>query len=261
MEHENRRDRRDGRGANPGAGIQSACRAGNASDDAADARPWSADPTFFPAATAHSSAIATSVSVDALSRVVGSYVDPKVKHSSSNDSAAERELAAATADTAEVETLAINAPSAGTHSEYPTADKYAGRVGSGREKAVGVSDEGGDKGSGGAMRLGVVQAVMGAAQEVAQRSAVPGVSEAATLVVVLVKLASDTMNNPAAVESRERWCRSILLMLERAAEVLGKVSRAESILSCFCSLRRFMVGHPSGFCQIVLYIPRPTLSS
>lgn len=71
--------------------------------------------------------------------------------------------------------------------------------------------------------VNMIQAVMDAAETLAEHSIVPGISEAAALVGVLVRLATDHRSNPVSVEKRVRWCRSIVAMLERAAELLGKV--------------------------------------
>lgn len=50
----------------------------------------------------------------------------------------------------------------------------------------------------------------------------PGVSEAAGLVVILINLATDNRGNAAATDQTMKRCRSIIIMLNRAAEVLGK---------------------------------------
>lgn len=71
--------------------------------------------------------------------------------------------------------------------------------------------------------VGVIQAVLQSAEQIAHNSAIPGVGEAATLVSVLVRLVDDNEGNPGAGEWRVRWCRSILVMLQRAEILLGKV--------------------------------------
>lgn len=78
--------------------------------------------------------------------------------------------------------------------------------------------------SGGGGSVSMARAVLEAAETLAQNcSSVPGVAEAATLVTVLVNLATDHRSNAGAAATRLRRCRSILTMLERAAKVLGKV--------------------------------------
>ncbi|CAM9446055.1 unnamed protein product, partial [Hapterophycus canaliculatus] len=64
-------------------------------------------------------------------------------------------------------------------------------------------------------------AVVAAAQELAQHCQIPGVSEAATVVSILVKLVTDSQD-AARDDARLKRCRSIVMMLERAAKVLGK---------------------------------------
>lgn len=50
----------------------------------------------------------------------------------------------------------------------------------------------------------------------------PGVSEVAGLVVILINLVSDSRGNAAANEQTIKRSRSIIIMLNRAAEVLGR---------------------------------------
>lgn len=88
------------------------------------------------------------------------------------------------------------------------------------DAAIGGSDSPRRSSAGG---IGVARAVMEAAQELAQKSQIPGVCDAATLLAVLVNLVTDNMGNIEGVEWRIKRCRSILIMLERAARVLGKV--------------------------------------
>lgn len=64
---------------------------------------------------------------------------------------------------------------------------------------------------------------MEAAWELAQVSQIPGVCEATTLLAMLVTLVTDNMGSIEGAEWRVKRCRSILIMLERAARVLGKV--------------------------------------
>lgn len=71
--------------------------------------------------------------------------------------------------------------------------------------------------------LDVVEAVVGAAHALAGQSTIPGVSEAANLVSILVRLVTDHQDVTREIESRVKRCRSIIFMLERAGKVLGKV--------------------------------------
>lgn len=84
-----------------------------------------------------------------------------------------------------------------------------------------------DGGGGGAKDGGVnvAQAVMNTAQALAQRSMIPGVSEAAGLAAVLAQLAVDNKSNPDDLYRRLRWCTSLLDLLDGAQKVLGKVSQ------------------------------------
>lgn len=54
------------------------------------------------------------------------------------------------------------------------------------------------------------------------RSQMPGVSEVAGLVVVLINLVSDSRGNAAANDQTVKRSRSIIIMLHRAADVLGR---------------------------------------
>ncbi|CAM9474613.1 unnamed protein product [Laminaria digitata] len=69
--------------------------------------------------------------------------------------------------------------------------------------------------------VGIGQAVMVAAQELAQSCQIPGVSEAATLVSILVNLVSDSRDHNSGGDARLRQCRSIVMLLHRAAKVSG----------------------------------------
>ena len=81
---------------------------------------------------------------------------------------------------------------------------------------------GGRKTSDGGVSYG--QAVLAAAQELAQHCQIPGVSEAATVVSILARLVSDSRDYAGRGDAGIKRCRSIVMMLERAAQVLGKVS-------------------------------------
>lgn len=77
----------------------------------------------------------------------------------------------------------------------------------------------------------VVEAVVEAAHVLAGHSAIPGVSEAAKLVSILVKMVTDHRDGTREVEWRVKRCRAIIFMLDRAGKVLGKV-RQRTIPSC-----------------------------
>lgn len=82
------------------------------------------------------------------------------------------------------------------------------------------SAAGGRRTSGG---LGYGQAVMAAAEKLANHCQTPGVSEAATMVSILIHLVSDSRDEMGRGDASVKRCRSMVMMLERAAKVLGKV--------------------------------------
>ncbi|CAM9813426.1 unnamed protein product, partial [Ectocarpus sp. 6 AP-2014] len=67
--------------------------------------------------------------------------------------------------------------------------------------------------------VGVGQAVLVLAQELAHHCQVPGVSEVATLVSLLVNLVTDSCDNSGGSDGRLRQCRSIIVLLNRADKV------------------------------------------
>lgn len=71
--------------------------------------------------------------------------------------------------------------------------------------------------------VGVARAVMEAARDLAQSSPILGVSEAATAVSILVDLVTNSKDNQSGGEERLKRCRSIVVLLQRASKVLGKV--------------------------------------
>ncbi|CAM9813472.1 unnamed protein product [Scytosiphon promiscuus] len=79
------------------------------------------------------------------------------------------------------------------------------------------STAGGRRGSG--VEFG--QGVLAAALELVHHCQIPGVSEAATAVSILIRLVSDSRDLRRG-DTRVKQCRSIVVMLERAAKVLGK---------------------------------------
>lgn len=72
--------------------------------------------------------------------------------------------------------------------------------------------------------LGYGQAVMAAAQELAHHCNIPGISEAASMVSILINLVSDSRDGMNRRDARGRGCRSLVMVLKRAAQVLGEVS-------------------------------------
>ncbi|CAM9445750.1 unnamed protein product [Ectocarpus fasciculatus] len=72
-----------------------------------------------------------------------------------------------------------------------------------------------------ASNVGVGQAVVVAAKELAHHCQVPGVSEVATLVSLLVNLVTDSCDNISGSDGRLRQCRSIIILLSRADKVAG----------------------------------------
>ncbi|CAM9829016.1 unnamed protein product [Ectocarpus sp. 8 AP-2014] len=82
---------------------------------------------------------------------------------------------------------------------------------------------------------------MAAAQELAQHCQIPGVSEAATAVSILVRLVSDSRDYAVRGDAGVKRCRSIVMMLERAAkggDTNGEAARAlmEGVHDAVCDL-------------------------
>lgn len=71
---------------------------------------------------------------------------------------------------------------------------------------------------------GLGRAVAELAQQLALNSQIPGVSEAAGAVSILVDLLTNNRENKKGAEASLKRCGSIVVMLQRAAKVLGKVS-------------------------------------
>lgn len=95
-----------------------------------------------------------------------------------------------------------------------------------------ASSASGRRGSLGGIGLG--EAVMEAAQNLAYHCQIPGVSEAASVVFTLVELVSDSRDIKSGGDSNLRQCRSIVRVLERASQVAGRV-RQLSGLQCLIS--------------------------
>lgn len=69
----------------------------------------------------------------------------------------------------------------------------------------------------------IASAIVEIATDLAQNCSVPLVSEAATLMSHIVKLVSDSQDNMRGIEKRLARCRSIIVLLKSAADVVGKV--------------------------------------
>ena len=108
------------------------------------------------------------------------------------------------------------------------ADAVAG--GPTPEEALG-GDTGGTAASSSASRrssgsdVGLGQAVLAAALELAMSCQIPGVSEAAGVLCIMANLFTDSHDIDQASKSRLRQCRLIVLALQRADKVVAKVSR------------------------------------
>ena len=71
--------------------------------------------------------------------------------------------------------------------------------------------------------IGVGHAVMAAAQELAQMSQIPGIPEAARLVIILMNLLTDSSNIMGTADHMVKRCRSLMVLLRRAASLLEEV--------------------------------------
>lgn len=89
--------------------------------------------------------------------------------------------------------------------------------------------------------IGVAPAVLGVAQELARMSQMPGVTEVAGLVIVLMNLVMDSSEVVRDADSMVKRCRSVLGLLQRADDVLQQVSCAESCVV------RIIAGFPREF--------------
>ena len=68
--------------------------------------------------------------------------------------------------------------------------------------------------------------VQGAARRLANKSYFPVIREAASLVSIMASIMETTADNATGMQGKQRRCLSIMRMLRRAAEVLGKVINA-----------------------------------
>lgn len=83
--------------------------------------------------------------------------------------------------------------------------------------------------------IGVAQAVLGAAHELARMSQFPGVTELAGLVIVLMNMVNDKSDIIGVADTMIKRCRSVLFLLQRAASVLQEVRG--DVSRCSCKLR------------------------
>ena len=74
--------------------------------------------------------------------------------------------------------------------------------------------------------MGVSGGVQRAARRLVNKSSLPVVREAASLVSIIASLMETTAGNATGMQGKQRRCLSIMRMLRRAAEVLGKVINA-----------------------------------
>lgn len=86
---------------------------------------------------------------------------------------------------------------------------------------IGVPSGGGPKAP--STSIGVAQAVLVAARQLAHNCQVPGISEAASMVSIFVTLVADNRDSNGRSDREVKCCRSIIMMLQRATEVVGKV--------------------------------------
>lgn len=132
------------------------------------------------------------------------------------DGAGERSASATSVSTAEQAELAQFHQGPSVTSAAPDAD----------ESTPGVSGESGVSATVDRRRsrdgVGFGEAVMQAVLELALHCQIPGVSEAAAMVSILVNLVSDSSDSGS--DGRLRQCRSIITMLQRAAKVAERVS-------------------------------------
>lgn len=138
------------------------------------------------------------------------------------DGSAERDLTVTTStlniSTGELDDIVPAYERGGVASRAPVADKPYQSFGD----IVDSSSTGRRASSDG---LGLGHAVGDAAMELALNCHVPGVSEAAAIVSILVNLVTNNRDTKSGNDASFRRCRSIVLMLQRAAKVLGQASQ------------------------------------
>lgn len=119
----------------------------------------------------------------------------------------------------------------GSLTKEPSGGRKEASCGSSKQTSGGSEDVVGGSGTSSpadrqkpAGDIGLGHAVLAAAQELAHRCQVPGVSEAASAVCIMATLVTDNRDNDRSSESRLRQCRSIVMALKRADKVVAKVS-------------------------------------
>lgn len=88
---------------------------------------------------------------------------------------------------------------------------------------IGTLSSTGRRGSSSGIGLG--HAVVEAAQDLARNCHIPGVTEVATVVSILANLVMDNRHHTKGTYASLKRCQSIVMLLQRAAKVLGRVSR------------------------------------
>ena len=161
----------------------------------------------------------------------GKYPDPALGSGSAKDRAAEQSLTAtmstANMSTAEQVELGQFHERVASAAAVGVDDSTQGDAGD-DEMALSASGQRGFNGS-----IGLGEAVLEAAENLAYHCQIPGVSEAAAVVSTLAKLVSDSRDIKSGGDSNLRKCRVIVRMLERASTVAGSVSSHGSRL-CLC---------------------------
>ena len=109
------------------------------------------------------------------------------------------------------------------------------KVGSGSNKSGNSPIDGRRKSVRG---IGVAQAVLGAAQELARMSQFPGVTELAGLVIILMNMVSDKSDIIGVADNMVKRCRSVMFLLQRAASIFQEVRG--DVQSRACRLGAFL---------------------
>lgn len=76
--------------------------------------------------------------------------------------------------------------------------------------------------------ISVTQAVLEAAQELARMSQIPGVAEVAGFVIILVNMVTDSSDLTGIADGMIKRCRTVMILLQRAASLLNEVGRSTS---------------------------------
>lgn len=153
--------------------------------------------------------------------------------SGSSRSAAAEQVSTATGSTANVSTEERTAELAGADfgglsAEDGGYDAPAAAVDAAATPAAAAAPASGRRRT--SSGVGYGQAALAAAEELAHSCQIPGVSEAATMVSILIRLVTDSRDCTTRGSAGLKRCRSIVMMLERAATVLGKVSDTANLV-------------------------------